>query len=162
VEGRAALQQRIDAGGAGERADGPAVLRCRRIDEVRGLQRARTWHVLRHHGRVAGNMLADVAREVPTVQVVAAANREADYQIDGFALVEFLDTLRRRRRNGGSGERQESNGKRNAQYGLHGASYAARGCHRSSLERRVAGASFDHARGRMRRREFLAGGGGAL
>jgi hypothetical protein len=36
-------------------------------------------------------VLADVAAEMPGVEVVAAAGREADREIDRLALVELLD-----------------------------------------------------------------------
>ena len=38
-------------------------------------------------------MLAHVAREMPGVEVVTAADGEADRQIDGLALVELFDAL---------------------------------------------------------------------
>ena len=82
VEGRAAFQQRIDAGGARERAERGAVLRRGGVDEIRRAQRAGARHVLRHDGRLAGDVLAHVAGEMAGVEVVAAADREADQQVD--------------------------------------------------------------------------------
>jgi hypothetical protein len=93
VEGRAAFQQRIDAGGAGEGAERGAVLRRRGVDEIRRAQAAGAGHVLRHDGRIAGDVLAHVAGEMAGVEVVAAADGKADRQIDGLALVELLDAL---------------------------------------------------------------------
>ena len=106
VEGRAAFQQRIDAGGAREGAEGA----CRpwaprsRCSSPR-LQRAGARHVLRHDGRIAGDVLADVAGEMPRVEVVAAADREADHEVDGLALVELLDASGR---GGQGGERTKA------------------------------------------------------
>ena len=108
VEGRAAFQQRIDAGGAREGAERGAVLRRRRVDEVRRAQAAGAGHVLRHDRRVARDVLADVAGEMAGVEVVAAADREADREIDGLALVELLDALGARRSNGHAERAKES------------------------------------------------------
>ena len=106
VELGAAVEQRIDAGGAGEGAEIRAVLRRRGEDIVCGFERAGARHVLRHHGRVAGDVLADVAGEMASVQIVAAADREADHHVDGLALVELLRALGVGRKRGSRQSRQ--------------------------------------------------------
>jgi hypothetical protein len=40
---------------------------------------------------MARDVLADVTRKVPRIEVVAAAGRKPDQQIDVLALVELLD-----------------------------------------------------------------------
>ena len=86
-------QQRRRRDGAAERADGGAVLRRHRIDELRGAQAAGAGHVLRHDIGVSGDVLAEMARQQPAVEIVAAADAVADDQIDGLALVEILDAV---------------------------------------------------------------------
>ena len=43
----------------------------------------------RHHGRIAGNVVADVLRDRARPDVVLAAGPEADQELDGLAFVEF-------------------------------------------------------------------------
>ena len=82
-------EQRIEAGAAADDAEGRAVLRARRCRASwRAAAMPAPSHVLRHHGRVAGDVLADVAREHARVEVVGAADAVADVEIDGLALVE--------------------------------------------------------------------------
>ena len=73
--------------------------------KVGELEAAGAGHGLRHHGRIARNMLADEAGDQPRVIVVAAAAREADVEIDGLALEERLGRLR-------AGARRESQQRR--------------------------------------------------
>ena len=72
-----------------------AVLRRDGGDVLRGLGAARARHVLDHDVRLAGNVAAEMARHRARVDVVAAAGRRADDQVDGLAGV-----ARRRRASG--------------------------------------------------------------
>ena len=66
---------------------------------------ARTFidHVLRHHQRIAGNVLADMTRHQPRLQVIFAAHADADQHIDGLAAIKIRDRLRLR---AGAGQQQ--------------------------------------------------------
>ena len=57
----------------GWRSQREAVLGRDIIDVVRGQDAAGARHVLRRHGRLAGNMIADMAGDQPAEQVIAAA-----------------------------------------------------------------------------------------
>ena len=67
-------------------ADNGAVLRRRRSRVVARPAGAGARHVLRHDGRMAGDVLADMARDRRRIEVVAAADREADQEGDSLAL----------------------------------------------------------------------------
>ena len=77
-----------------EHADVGAVARRLREQVVRHLDAAGAGHVLRHHGGIAGDVLAEVARDQPRLQVVFAADADADQHVDGLAAVEIGDRLR--------------------------------------------------------------------
>ncbi len=62
------------------------------------LDAAGAGHVLRHDRGVAWNVLAEMAGDEPRLQVVFAADADADQHIDGLAAVEFGDRLGVRRR----------------------------------------------------------------
>jgi hypothetical protein len=49
---------------------------------------------LRHHRRVAGDVLAEVASEEARVEVIAATHAVGDVELDGLAFVEFSGRLR--------------------------------------------------------------------
>ncbi len=91
VRGRHVADQRLqdDPGKSG--ADRGAVLRRQRIDVAGRFVTAGARHVLRHDGRVAGNVTTDIPRNQPRISVVAAAGRRADDEVDVLALVELLD-----------------------------------------------------------------------
>ena len=76
-----------------EHADGGAVLRRDRIEEVRHLDPAGADHVLRHQHRVARDMRTHMASEQPRLEVVAAADVDADIHVDGLAPVEVGDRV---------------------------------------------------------------------
>ena len=82
-------EQRIEAGAAADGADHRAVLVGDVVEPVGEPQAAGAFHVLRRHRRIAGNVLAEVARDQPRVDVVAAADAVADHHLDGLALVEL-------------------------------------------------------------------------
>ena len=67
---------------AGDDREHRAVLRRRAVEVARGDIAAGTRHVLRHHRRIARQMLANVTRDEPAPQVIAAARPEADDQRD--------------------------------------------------------------------------------
>ena len=67
------------------RADRGAVLRRDVVEPVRGGAGAGARHVLRHEGRIAGDVPRPVARHRAGVEVVAAADVEADHQLDALA-----------------------------------------------------------------------------
>ena len=74
---------------------------------ARDLQRAGARHVLRHQSRIAGDVLAHVARQRAGIDVVAAARRETDQHLDGAALVEVLHRIGGHRlRRGGDDRRR--------------------------------------------------------
>jgi hypothetical protein len=61
---------------------------------VGGAEPARRRHVLHHHGRLARDVLAEVARNGAAIGVVAAAGRGGDDQADLLAAVEIRGALR--------------------------------------------------------------------
>jgi hypothetical protein len=73
-------------------------------------------HVLRQDGRIPGNVLADMAGEVAGVEVVAAADRKPDGEVDGLALVELLDALRLDGGGGGGREHQQAGERSNGSH----------------------------------------------
>ena len=79
---------------AGDRADGGAVVRGDRIEMVRGAQAAGPRHVLHHDRGVAGNVAAEISRDQPRAEIVAAAGTIADDHIDGPAAIKIGDRLR--------------------------------------------------------------------
>ena len=91
-----------------QHADHRAVLGRDAVNVVCGDQAAGPRHVLRHHRRVAGNVLAHVTRKRARPGVVAAAGTETDDHGHLFAFVEIGDRLRLRRgeRDCGQGERK--------------------------------------------------------
>ena len=91
-------EQRPERAAASHGGERGAVLRRLLVHEVGQPDRARAFHVARHDRRVAGNVLADVARDHAAVEVVGAAGREADIHADGLAFVELGDRLRVRAR----------------------------------------------------------------
>ena len=110
VELRALVaEQRIEAGAAADDAEGRAVLGADIVEPVGEPQAAGALHVLRHDVRIAGNVLAHVAREHARIEVVAAADAVADIEIDGLALVEVGHALRAAAR---GGDKQEGRGQR--------------------------------------------------
>ena len=98
----ARVEQRLGDHAAADGGERQAVLGGDAIDILRGLHRAGARHVLHHHGRIAGDVLADVTAEQARIEVVAAAGGEADQDGDGLAAIEVLRGLRAR----GRGERQ--------------------------------------------------------
>ena len=87
-------QQRIEGGAAADGGDGRAVLRADIVDPVGEPQAAGTFHVLRDDGRVARDVLAEVAGNDARIEIVGAADAVADIEIDVLALVEFRRRLR--------------------------------------------------------------------
>jgi hypothetical protein len=78
--------------------DGGAVARRDGGEIVGHLQPAGAGHVLRHHGRIARDMLADMPRHEPGPQVVLAAHADADQNVDRLAAIEIGNRSGARRR----------------------------------------------------------------
>ena len=106
--------QRVHDRAREQRAERGAVL-GRHVVEVSGcLVAAGARHVFRHHVRVAGNVFADVAGDSASVDVMPAAWRGADDEIDIATFVERGEIALRRCRRGeqaqhhaGSGQSQK-------------------------------------------------------
>jgi hypothetical protein len=90
---RAGAKERRDSHLPPEGAECGAILRRERKQMLRGAQAAGAGHVLHDDRRTARNVLAHVARQQASVDVVAATGVETDRKRDGLALVEILDTL---------------------------------------------------------------------
>jgi hypothetical protein len=60
---------------------------------LRYAQSSSARHVLRHDRRIAGHVLAHVARKCASVEIIAAAGAEADRQSDILAAIEVGDAL---------------------------------------------------------------------
>ena len=67
-----------------------AILRRGEIEVANRGQAAGARHVLHDDGRISGNVIADVARNIARVTVVAAGRREADDDTEHLALVEVV------------------------------------------------------------------------
>src|SRR5262249_22465330 len=78
---------------ARERADHGAVLRRRVVDVDRGAHAAGAFAVLRNDVGLARDVLAEMARDEPAVEIVAAADAVADHQRDVLAAVAILDAV---------------------------------------------------------------------
>src|SRR5262249_29619906 len=102
-------EQRIEGGAAAEGGDRRAVLRADIVDPVGKPQAAGAFHVLRDDGRVAGDVLAQMAGKHAGIEIVGAADAVADIELDVAALVE----LRGRLREGERYRRKYENGGRN-------------------------------------------------
>jgi hypothetical protein len=83
----------IEGGAAADRPEGTAVARRRIGQPVGEPQAAGALHVLGQQGRIAGNEPAHVAGEHAGIDVVAAAGRVADIDLDGLAPVEIGDAV---------------------------------------------------------------------
>ena len=93
---RRAAEQRLQDRAGKDRAGHGAVLRRDGIDIPGRAVRSGAAHVLHHDRRIAGDVIAEMAREQPCVGVVAAARRRADHDLELLALVELLDEFSRR------------------------------------------------------------------
>ena len=60
---------------------------------------------------IAGDVLADMARDQPRLQIVFAADADADQHVDGLAAIEVGDRLRLRR-HGRAAQQQAGNNRR--------------------------------------------------
>ena len=90
-----AADQRIDHDVAGEQAELEPVLGRDVEHVVRRDHGAGALHVAHHHGRIARDVAAEMARHQPRIGVGAAAGIEARDQVDGLAAVEIGGVLRR-------------------------------------------------------------------
>src|SRR5262249_56909414 len=91
------VEQWIEGGAPAGRADHCAVARRRRIKIIGEAETASAFHVLRHDGRIAGNMVAEPTRDQARVKIITATDAVADVKIDRFAAIEIGDALRARR-----------------------------------------------------------------
>ena len=95
VESRAGFaKERIERGAAAGRADDGAVIRRSGVKIIGEPQAAGAFHILRHDGRIAGDVAAEPARDQARIKIVAAADAVADVEIDRFAAIEIGDALR--------------------------------------------------------------------
>jgi hypothetical protein len=87
------MQSVLDRQCLGNDPHGGAIPRRRRKQKVGRLEAAGPSHGLRHHGRIAGNVLADETGNETGVIVVAAAGSEADIEVDDLTLEELVGWL---------------------------------------------------------------------
>ncbi len=92
-KGSSEAQLAVERGGRCADPDDGAVLGRDVGDMAECQERAGARLVLRHHGGIARNVLTNVAREQPRIDVVGAGRRVADHQLDVLALVELLRRL---------------------------------------------------------------------
>src|SRR5580698_6381406 len=88
------LEAALSPPSALELDDDGAVALERVVDPVGGSDAAGARLVLHHDGRIAGNILAEMARHEPRRDVIDAAGRGADDHGHLPVLVELLDRLR--------------------------------------------------------------------
>jgi hypothetical protein len=89
--------------------DGQPVRRGALVGVVGGNRAAGAGHVLHHHGRIAGNVLAKLRRKSADEHVGGAARFEADDDAQCLA-----GKVVARLRDGGRGERENRDGQRQA------------------------------------------------
>src|SRR5215472_16800792 len=99
---------------AAEDAEGRAVLRRGAVEPVGGTQAAGAGHVLYRDRRVARDEPADVARDQPRREIVAAARPVADDQVDLPSLIECRDGVLGVRRTGERAGQRDSRETRKA------------------------------------------------
>ena len=80
----------VEIDGLVDHADDGAVLGGLVVEIVGGPDGDGARHVEGDHGRVPGQVVAQMRRDQATIGVVAAAHRIADDEIDGLALVEVV------------------------------------------------------------------------
>jgi hypothetical protein len=106
------LQHLLDGEGLGRSGDRGAVARRHVVEPVGHGEAAGTRHVLRHHRRVARDVLRHVLGDEATVEVIAASRNGADVIGDGLAPEEVLDRIggccSRQERRGANGRRSEN------------------------------------------------------
>jgi hypothetical protein len=87
-------QQRIECGAAADSAQCSAVLRPDIVEPIGKTQASRALQVLGHDGRIAGDVLAEMAGQHAGIKVIGTAHAVADIEIDFLAPVEFRRRLR--------------------------------------------------------------------
>ena len=90
----ALVEQRADDHPGKDHADGQAILRRARIEVVGEVDAAGARHVLDHDRRLARDVLGNMPRQRPRVDVVAAAGIAADDHGDGLLGVEVVGNRR--------------------------------------------------------------------
>ena len=116
-----AAQELLHRNATRERAEYGAVLRRDIVDIVRHFKRSGARHVLRHQRRIAGYVLAHVACQRARIDVVAAASRKSDQNLNRLALIEIGDCIGRLCRHGGkTDERRQTQRGPGPQHKLHG------------------------------------------
>jgi hypothetical protein len=108
--GRSEVQELLDRGAALRRADHCTVERPGLGQFVGHREAAGARLVRRHHNRVPGNVLAEIAGDKARIFVIAAAGTRADENLDLLALIEIRDGLRR----GSAGNRIDRSQRRGA------------------------------------------------
>src|SRR5262249_38363373 len=109
VLGGLVAQQRLERHGAGDGSKRRAVLRADVIEPVGEPHPAASIHILRHDGRIARHVLAQMPRNHPGIEVVAAADAHVDVKVDVLAPIELGRRLRRRGRRRGGREHSDAN-----------------------------------------------------
>ena len=102
---RLGRQQRCGRDAVGHHAEHRAVARRDVVELVHQREARRARHVLHDRGRIARQVFAEVARQQPRGEIVAAARPGADADLDPLAAIEFLDALCVRR--GGEGDTEK-------------------------------------------------------
>ena len=92
------LERLFQHHGLGHHRERGAVLGRDIVEIIRRPQAAGARHGLHHDERIARDVPPHVVREQARVEIVAAARREADIEVDGGALVEGFHRLLRQRR----------------------------------------------------------------
>ena len=85
-----------------------AVLRRGQVEIAHRGQAPGARHVLHDDGRIAGNVIADIARQHARIIVVAAGRREADHDGEELALVEIVGARLRHKRQHGHQHRRKT------------------------------------------------------
>src|SRR5215470_13459495 len=101
-------EQGIKRGAAADGAECGPIFRSHVVKPVGQADAGRTLHVLRHHGRVAGQISADVASQQSRIEVVTASDRVSGVDIDSLSFENRRRILRE-----GTDRQQHRNGANN-------------------------------------------------
>src|SRR5262249_45470277 len=91
IESDAWLAERlVDRGALHDGADRGAILRGHAVEPVGGDAGTGARHVLWHEAWIAGDVPRPMPRDRASIEIVAAADIEADHELDALAGVEIL------------------------------------------------------------------------